>query len=87
MSPSRRPSTSQRRSPASSIASTIARSRHDRRAPTNASTSTGDRIFGNVRGTRTNGTVRDFTEPPERRVASPRGTGFVATGVSPRATR
>ena len=45
----------------------------------------GERIFGRVRGTRTSGTVR--TRPPRRRVESPFGTGFVSTGVSPRATR
>ena len=54
---------------------------------TNASTSTGDKIFGNVRGTRTNGTVLDVADPAWRRVAKPRGTGLVVTGVSPRATR
>ena len=40
-----------------------------------------------MRGTRTNGAVRDRTDPPCRRVIRPRGTGFTATGVSPRATR
>jgi hypothetical protein len=39
----------------------------------------------NVRGTRTNGAVRDLLEPPCRRVDRPRGTGFTRTGVSPRA--
>ena len=50
-----------------------------------ARTSPGVRIFGNVWGTRTNGTVR--ARPPARRVCKPRGTGFAVTGVSPRATR
>ena len=51
------------------------------------SASPGDKILGSVRGTRTSGAVRDRTDPPCRRVTSPRGTGFTATGVSPRATR
>jgi hypothetical protein len=67
------------------MANTIARSRSVRSAPTSALTSTGERIFGSVRGTRTNGTC--WRRPPRRRVESPRGTGFDRTGVSPRATR
>ena len=81
----RRPRTSQRRSPPNSIARTTARSRWVRSADNGALASAGARIFGSVRGTRTNGTVRD--RPPCRRVESPRGTGLTATGVSPRATR
>ena len=60
-SPSRRssrrsPSTSQRRSPPSSIACTIARSRSVRSAAINASTSAGSRIRGRRRTPRTSGT-------------------------------
>ena len=50
MSCSRRPSTSQRRKPASSIASTTARSRCVRSAHTSCSTSPGERILGSVPG-------------------------------------
>ncbi len=60
------PSTSQRRSPASSIASNMARSRCVRSAATSRSASSG----GKVRGTRTSGAVRDRTDPPCRRVMS-----------------
>ena len=84
-SPRRNPRTSQRRRPPNTIACTIARSRCVRNAPTSAVTSPGDRILGSGRGTRTNGTWRRF--PPRRRVDNPRGTGFAATGVSPRAIR
>jgi len=86
-SANRSPSTSHRRSPASSIASTIARSRCVRSAPTSRSASPGDKIRGSVRGTRTSGAVRDRRDPPSRRVSRPRGTGLTPTGVSPRATR
>ena len=58
-SESRRPSTSQRRKPPRTMAKTMARSRWVRRAPINASTSAGERILGNERGTRTSGTVVD----------------------------
>jgi hypothetical protein len=83
----RRPRTSQRRSPASTIASTIDVSRSVRSAASSRSTSPGAKIFGSVRGTRTSGTVRDRFEPPCRRVDKPRGTGLARTGVSPRAIR
>src|SRR5665647_1356253 len=53
MSESRNPSTSQRRSPPSTMVKTMARSRWVRRAPTKASTSAGERIVGNVRVPRT----------------------------------
>ena len=66
----RSPSTSQRRSPPSSIANTIARSRCVRSAPSSASTSTGDNTFGSVRGVRINGTPR-APEASGRRVAQP----------------
>jgi hypothetical protein len=69
------PSTSHRRSPASSMPSTIARSRSVRSAPTRQSASCGDKILGRVRGTRTKGTVRDRTDPPCRRVSSPAAPG------------
>ena len=49
-SSSRSPRTSQRRSPPSTIAATIARSRWVRSAPVSASTSAGVRIRGSVRG-------------------------------------
>ena len=55
---SRSPSTSQRRRPPSSIASTIARSRHRRSAASSASTSDGVSTLGNVRGARISGTDR-----------------------------
>jgi len=58
-----------------------------RSAATSRSASAGERIVGNVRGTRTSGAVRDARVPPARRVDKPRGTGFVATTVSPRAIR
>jgi len=58
------PSTSQRRSPASSIPSTMARSLPVRSAPSSRSASAGARIFGRVRGTRSSGTVRDYRDPP-----------------------
>jgi len=67
--------------------STIARSRCLRSAPTSRSASSGDKILGNVRGTRTSGAIRDRIVPPWRRVSRPRGTGLTRTGVSPRATR
>jgi hypothetical protein len=68
------------------MANTIARSRSVRSAPTSALTSTGERILGNVRGTRTSGTC--WRRPPRRRVdRPPRGTGFDLTDMSPRATR
>jgi hypothetical protein len=67
------------------MANTIARSRSVRSAPTSALTSTGERILGNVHGTRTSGTC--WRRPPRRRVDRPRGTGFERTGVSPRATK
>ena len=50
------PSTSQRRNPANSIASTIARSRCVRNAPSSRSTSTGESTLGSVRGRRTSRT-------------------------------
>jgi hypothetical protein len=62
--------------PASSIASTIARSRCVGSAATSRSASDGDKILGRVRGTRTSGTVRDDLFPPWRRVDKPRGTGL-----------
>ncbi len=69
------------------ITETIARSRCVRSAATSLSASSGDKILGSVRGTRTSGAVRDRTDPPCRRVIRPRGTGLTRTGVSPRATR
>ena len=69
-SPRRSPSTSQRRSPPSNMTSTIAQSRHVGSAPTNVSTSSGDRIVGSVRGTSTSGTVREVADPPGRRVVT-----------------
>ena len=83
----RRPRTSQRCSPAKTIASTIDLSRSVRSAASSRSTSPGARIFGSGRGTRTSGTVRDRFDPPCRRVERPRGTGLARTGVSPRAIR
>ena len=64
-----------------------ARSRCVRSAPISRSASSGDKILGRVRGTRTSGAIRDRIVPPWRRVISPRGTGLARTGVSPRATR
>ena len=55
-SPSRRPRTSHRRSPPSTIAATIAWSRCVRSTAVSASTSAGDKIRGNWRVTRTSGT-------------------------------
>jgi hypothetical protein len=83
-SSSRSPSTSQRRSPPSTIAATIARSRCVRSAAISASTSAGARIRGSRLAARTSGTPcpgRDRS----RRVGSPRGTGFAVT--SPRACK
>ncbi|HEY6315539.1 MAG TPA: hypothetical protein VIY52_32690 [Streptosporangiaceae bacterium] len=80
----RSPSTSQRRSPPSTIAATIARSRCVNSAPVSASTSAGARIRGSRRTARTSGTPcpgRDRS----RQVGSPRGTGLAAT--SPRACK
>ena len=77
-SPRRSPSTSQRRSPPSSMASTIARSRCVRSDPVKTSTSVGSTTRGSVRGARISGTPRTARWPP-RRVARPRGTGFVDT--------
>jgi hypothetical protein len=68
--------TSQRRSPPSTIASTIARSRHRRSAPNKAFTSPGSSTFGNVRGVRTSGRA---LRRPRRRVDNPRGTGVALT--------
>ena len=68
-----------------SIAATIARSRCVRSAPISRSASAGDRMVGNVRGTRTNAANRDLRVPPARRVDNPRGTGIRVTPVSPRA--
>jgi len=82
-SASRRPSTSQRRSLPSSMASTMARSRWECSTNT-AVTSAGSSILDSVRSTRSSGTVRDRFEPPRRLVDSPRGTGLVRTGVPPR---
>jgi hypothetical protein len=76
-----RPSTSQRRNPASSINSTIARSRNVRNAASSAVTSGGVNTRGSSRGARINGTPRR----PGRRVAKPRGTGLPIT--SPRASK
>ena len=45
------------------MAKTMARSRWVRSAPSSASTSAGERIFGSVRGTRTSGTTRDRARP------------------------
>ena len=81
----RSPRTSQRRSPPNSIAATIAWSRCVRNAAASRSTSTGDKVVGNVRGTRTSGANRDLRVPPSRQADSPRGTGFRVTPVSPRA--
>ena len=83
-SSSRSPRTSQRRSPPSTIAATIARSRCVRSAAISASTSAGARIRGSRRTARTSGTPwpgRDRS----RRVGRPRGTGFAVT--SPRACK
>ena len=73
MSSRRRPSTSQRRNPPNSMASTMARSRCVRSAPINSSTAAGDNTRGNVRGVRTTGTRRPL-RPPRRRAARLRGT-------------
>ena len=54
-----------------------------RNAPTSRSASPGDKIFGNVRGTRTNGTVRERFDPPSRHVNKPRGTGLTAPAYHP----
>ena len=85
-SPSRRPSTSQRRNPPNSIANTIARSRRVRNAPSSRSTSPGESTRGNVRGVRTSRTP-PRPRRPARRPANPRGTGLRATPASPRASR
>jgi Domain of unknown function (DUF222) len=80
----RNPRTSQRRSPPSTIAAAIARSRCVSGPAISASTSAGARIRGSRRPARTSGTPwpgRDRS----RRVGSPRGTGFAAT--SPRACK
>jgi hypothetical protein len=58
-----------------------------RSAATSRSTSSGSKIFGNVRGTRTSGAVRDLRVPPWRRVDNPRGTGLIHTVVSPHAIK
>jgi hypothetical protein len=84
MSHSRRPSTSQRRNPPSSITVTIAVSRRVRNAASRPSTSTGDKIVGNDLRRRINGTPCPG-RCCSRRVGNPRGTGFAAT--SPRASR
>ncbi len=84
MSSRRRPSTSQRRNPPNSMASTMARSRCVRSAPINSSTAAGDNTRGNVRGVRTTGTRRPL-RPPGRRAARLRGTTFASTSTSPRA--
>ena len=79
----RNPTTSQRRSPPSSIASTMARSRRVRSAAINASTSSGLITRGRVRGARISGTPRT-ARWPGRRSARPRGTGLRShPGVAP----
>ena len=74
-SESRNPSTSQRRSPPSTMAWVMARSRSVRSAPMSDSTSSASRIRGSRRTPRTSGRPRP---PRERlwRVAMPRGTGL-----------
>ncbi len=66
----RRPRTSQRRNPPSSIASTMARSRRVRRAVMNTSTSSGSITRGKVRGARMRATPRT-ARWPGRRTARP----------------
>ena len=65
------------------MASTIARSRQRRHAPSNSSTSAGSKIVGNVRGVRTSGVPRSVRD--RFRFDSPRGTGFAST--SPHANK
>ncbi len=72
-----------RRNPPSTMASTIARSRHRRHAATSSSTSAGSRIFGRVRGVRTKGVPRSIRD--RFRFDKPRGTGFAST--SPHANK
>ena len=79
----RNPSTSQRRSPPSSINHTIARSRSVRSVATSRSTSSGPNTRGSRRGARTNGLPRNGARPG--RADRLRGTGFRAT--TPRAAR
>ena len=82
-SDSRSPSTSHRRSPPSSIACTIARSRCVRSAPIKASASSGSITRGSVRGVRISGTPR--TALLGVRVDNPCGTGFFV--MTPRMIR
>jgi len=55
-----------------------------RSAAISRSASPGGKILGRVGSTRTSGTVRDRTDPPARRVSSPRGTGVDLHRALPR---
>ena len=77
----RRPSTSQRRSPPSTIACTIARSRSVRSAAISAATSPGSKMRGSRRTPRTNGRPATVTATPTRRQA------HAAPGSSPHRRR
>jgi hypothetical protein len=76
---------SHRRSPPSSIASTIARSRRVRNTASNRSTSSGSSSRGSVRGAPISGTPR--RRRIGLRVDNPRGTGLLTTATSSRAIR
>ena len=85
--PKRRPITSQRRSAPKAMACTMARSRSVRSAPISAANSSGSKMRGRRRTSRTNGWPRNSLRSRDRRVGNPRGTGLRSTPTSPRVIR